>query len=149
MSGKKLQPHGERVSKPSAPRSKVSAADPHHLLKKLLAAAYNQYQKIDDPKQNAACRRDFVFHMMDWIKDLESLSKLYQHPEKFDKAEASVVVAGFLYHATWHVRAAARLMLDFGQEDIFETADGCGEPQVDGGVGTLNSSPPPFPAPSP
>ena len=87
----------------------------------MLASIYNRYQKLDDPTANKVCRRDFVFHMSDWEKDLRALAELYEHPEGFSKSEAEEVVAGFLYHATAHVMEAARLMLDYEPGYIFDS----------------------------
>jgi hypothetical protein len=120
MSGKKLLSNGKRVSKPSGPHSKTKNVDRNRRLEKLLAAAYESFNS----KKNSASQHDFVFHMTDWIDDLDALSELYDHPERFDKAQAASIVAGFLYHALWHVRAAARLLLQFEPEDIFKDVDG-------------------------
>ena len=97
-------------SKPSSSRRK---------LEKLLGAAYDAFNS----NGRAVCRRNFIFHMTDCTNDLEQLTALYKHPDRFDKKSAQEIVAGFLYHATWHVRAAARLMLDHTPEDIFKEID--------------------------
>ena len=124
MSARKRLPNGKPASNHAGPRPIRNTSGSSRQLRKLLAALYNRYQKLDDPKRNAACRRDFVFHMTDWNNDLERLAALYKHPDKFDKDSAGDIVAGFLYHALWHVRAAARLLLDWEPEDIFKELDG-------------------------
>ena len=57
-------------------------------------------------------RRDFGFHMTDWLRDLERLSAVYRHPEKTSVADASSNIMGFLYHAIPHLAAAGRLLLE-------------------------------------
>src|SRR5207253_1309986 len=79
-------------------------------LKRLLAAIYNRFQKLDDPAANVIARRDFVFHMTDWIDDLEGLAALYDNPGRFDKKAAGQAVYGFLIHALPHLMAAGRLL---------------------------------------
>lgn len=88
-------------------------------LAQLLASVYLDYQKQADPAFNAQCQDDFVFHMTDWIHDLQQLVEVVEHPERFTPSAAGEIIAGFLFHATWHIRAAARLLLDFKPEDIF------------------------------
>ena len=88
-------------------------------LEKLLSAVYNRYQKLDDPTANKKNRRDFVFHMTDWIDDLRDLAELYEHPEKHKKDQAAQIVAGFLYHVIPHLQEAGRLMLDYDPGDVF------------------------------
>jgi hypothetical protein len=88
-------------------------------LEKLLSTVYTRYQKLDDPAANKKSRRDFVFHMTDWVDDLRSLSELYQHPERFDKEQAGRIVVGFLYHVIPHLQEAGRLMLDYDPGDVF------------------------------
>lgn len=97
--------------------SKLSSS--RRKLEKLLGAAYDAFNS----NGKAVCRRNFIFHMTDWLNDLEQLTTLYKHPEKFDKKSAQRIVAGFLYHVPWHVRAAARLMLDHKPGDIFQELD--------------------------
>jgi hypothetical protein len=91
---------------------------------------YAKYQKLTDPQVDAVCRHNFVFHMTDWKRDLEKLAEFYKHPERFDMDSAGDIVVGFLYHALSHVRAAARLLLDWEPEDIFKDLDGKVEPQA-------------------
>jgi hypothetical protein len=61
--------------------------------------------------------------MTDWSEDLFRLAELYEHPDKFDRAAAARLVAGFLTHAIPHLRAAGRLLLDHAPEDIFQEID--------------------------
>jgi hypothetical protein len=110
MSVKKLALNGVRSSTPSANNSKRLARQQR--LAELLRRVFNKYQKLDDPELHRKARLDFVFHMTDWHADLRGLAKLYDHPERFDADRAGQVVAGFLYHALGHIRAASELMLD-------------------------------------
>jgi hypothetical protein len=84
---------------------------PSKALQKLLASVYNHFQRLDDRKANANARRDFVFHMTDWLSDLDHLVAIYKHPERVDAEQASEIV-GFLYHVIPHLNAAGRLLLD-------------------------------------
>jgi hypothetical protein len=53
---------------------------------------------------------DFVFHMTDWIDDLQELADLYKKPESKSSREVFDVVYGFLSHAMSHIHAAAKLI---------------------------------------
>jgi hypothetical protein len=123
MSERKQPLNGKRASRPTEPRSKTKATSSRYRLEQLLASAYDQHQKLDGAKINAAGKRNFIFHMTDWSEDLERLAELYKHPEKFDKKTAGALVAGFLYHVIPHLRAAGRLMLDYNPEDFFRDID--------------------------
>ena len=87
-------------------------------LSRLLATIYNRFQKLDDPAANAMARRDFVFHMTDWIDDLDELARLYGNPGSFDKKAAGQVVYSFLIHALPHLMAAGVLLDGNGTKDL-------------------------------
>src|SRR5437773_7858330 len=70
-------------------------------LKKSLDAADFERRKLD-----------YVFHMTDWLDDLQNLTRLYENPEKQDLEAASTAIIGFLYHVVPHLNAAGRLLLD-------------------------------------
>ena len=123
MSGKKQPLNGERASRPTKPRSKSKPDPRRRRLERLLGAAFDQFQTMDGRKLQAACRRDFIFHMTDWSGDLQHLAELYKHPDKFGKESAAQVVAGFLYHVIPHLRAAGHLMLDYTPEDFFRKSE--------------------------
>ena len=112
MSGKKQPRNGKPASMLTDPPLKGNFKFPSPELQRVLKDVYNRYQKLDDPETNRTARRDFVFHMTDWIEDLEQLAALYDHPAKFDKATAGDVVFGFLIHALGHLLAASRLLQD-------------------------------------
>lgn len=83
------------------------------LLNKVFAAAssWSDLRK-SDPARYKELRHDFVFHMTDWLRDLEKIHDLYEHPEKHDPDEAYTFIIGFLYHVIPHLNAAGRLLLD-------------------------------------
>jgi hypothetical protein len=64
-------------------------------------------------------RYDFVFHMTDWVGDMEELCGLYQHPEKPSLKTATQTVISCLYHVIPHIREAGRLLLDYDPVDVF------------------------------
>ena len=121
MSVKKLPLNGKPASPPTEPLSANEIQATRKRLERLLAAVYNEYQRLDPPAVNAECRRDFVFHMMDWIEDLRQLADLYRHPEQIDRDQAEKIVSGFLIHVTAHVMEAARLMLNYEPGYIFDS----------------------------
>jgi len=110
MSAKKQPRNGKLASTPVVPPLKNEFTGPSPELQKILAKVYNTYQKQDDPKVNAACRHDFVFHMTDWFGDLQRLFLLYDHPDRATRKEAEAVVYGFLIHALPHLMAASHLL---------------------------------------
>jgi len=55
------------------------------------------------------CRREFVFHMLDWQDELRNLVTLYAAPERFSSEEATRIVQAFLYHGASHIVAASHL----------------------------------------
>ncbi len=122
MSAKKRRLNGRPASTIGEPLSKIEFTLPSKDLRKLLGSIYHRYQKLDDPKANAIAKRDFIFHMTDWLDDLRRLSAIYEHPSKFDRQTAGDVVAGFLYHVIPHLKAAGRLLLD-QIPDAFEDAE--------------------------
>jgi hypothetical protein len=81
-------------------------------LQKLLASVYNRLQRLDDRAANAEARQDFIFHMTDWLYNLDYLTAIYDHPEQWNPNEAGREIAGFLYHVIPHLKAAGRLLLD-------------------------------------
>jgi len=84
---------------------------PTAALKKLLAKIFDAYQKPENPTLSAECRQDFIFHMTDWLEDLQRLSDLYDHPHGVKQKDAQQIVFGFLIHAVPHLMAAGRLLL--------------------------------------
>lgn len=91
------------------------AIDPslERLLKRTFAAAssWSSLRK-SNPKRYKQLEFDFVFHMTDWMSDIEQLAELYKHPEKADPEEFCTFIIGFLYHVIPHLDAAGQLLLD-------------------------------------
>jgi hypothetical protein len=84
-------------------------------LTKLLEATFETYAETgDSTAEHDRLKQDFVFHMTDWLKDLQSLSQLYQSPESRNREEAVQAIFKFLVHAAPHLREAGRLL--FGEE---------------------------------
>jgi hypothetical protein len=80
-------------------------------IENLMGQVYDALQSIDDKAANAEAKRQFVFHMTDWVDNLERLVKLYEEGA-VRKDKAAQTVAGFLYHVIPHLNAAGRLLLD-------------------------------------
>ena|SRR5438105_6415294 len=57
-------------------------------------------------------KRDFVFHVTDWMADSERLRALFASPRDFDVEAASNLIVSFLIHVVPHLNAAGRLLLD-------------------------------------
>ena len=112
MSEKKQPLNGKPALRLGVRRSKSEPRMPSKELEKLLASVYDRFQRLNEPRANAAARRDFVFHMTDWLDDLQRLVPLYEHPERADGKQAGSDIAGFLYHVVPHLKAAGRLLLD-------------------------------------
>ena len=56
-------------------------------------------------------RHEFIFHMTDWLSDLQQFAAWVKHPESLDDNAASALVMGFLYHVVPHISAAGRLLI--------------------------------------
>jgi hypothetical protein len=85
---------------------------PSKELERLLGAVYRRYQRLDDRAADSQARQDFIFHMTDWLDDLDRLKAIYDNPDKIDRAEAGREIFGFLIHVIPHLKAAGRLLLD-------------------------------------
>jgi hypothetical protein len=81
-------------------------------LEQLLGAVFDRFREGEDPAVFAKNREEFIFHMTDWLNDLEELTDLYRNPGKHKASKASTLVGGFLYHVIPHLKAAGRLLLD-------------------------------------
>lgn len=80
-------------------------------IENLLGQVYDELQSIDDKAANIEARRQFIFHMTDWLDDLKSLIKLFEEGE-LGKGQSAQTVAGIFYHIIPHLNAAGRLLLD-------------------------------------
>ena len=110
MSGRKQPKNGKPVSTPIAISWKKEITYPTPELQRMLKSIYNRYQKRDDSAANAEAREDFVFHMTDWIDDLNRLATIFAHPAEVEKKFAGDAVYGFLIHAVAHLNEAYRLL---------------------------------------
>jgi len=81
-------------------------------LEELLGHTFDNYRTVEDAAEHSHGKADFIFHMTDWISDLEALAALYQEPNNLDREAAHQVIFGFLIHALPHLNAAGRLLLD-------------------------------------
>lgn len=82
-----------------------------HLLGRVFDAASEGLRAQVDLKEYERRKHDFVFHMTDWIGDMEQLAGLVNDPDLQDEETASTIVIGFLYHVIPHLNAAGRLLL--------------------------------------
>jgi len=82
------------------------------LLEKVFENCRDDLRKTLDAATFDQRKRDYVFHMTDWLDDLHTLAQLYQNPEKQDLEAATTAMIGFLYHVVPHLNAAGRLLLD-------------------------------------
>ncbi len=121
MSARKPRRNGKAALPVIGQHSKIDIKWPSPELKRLLATVYNRYQKLDDPTANRQGREEFVFHMTDWLDDLDSLFETYKNPEKISNEAAGNAVCGFLIHALPHLMAAGRLLLDEISDPFAET----------------------------
>lgn len=83
----------------------------HARIKELLGHVFDELQTVEDREKYAEVKQQFIFHMTDWIDDLQNLIELYDQPEQ-PKGKAAQAIAGFLYHVIPHLNAAGRLLLD-------------------------------------
>jgi hypothetical protein len=57
-------------------------------------------------------KAEFVFHMTDWISDLETLAALHKDPKMLYEKAACQLIFEFIVHVTPHLNAAGLLLLD-------------------------------------
>lgn len=81
-------------------------------IERVLTRVFDELQETEDPVKHARAREDFVFHMVDWIYNLEELFQLYTTPQKYDIETSNNIIIGFLYHVIPHLNVAGRLLLD-------------------------------------
>ena len=83
----------------------------HAKIRELLGQIFDELQTVEDGEKYAETKQQFIFHMTDWIDDLQNLIELYGQPEQ-PQGNAAQTIAGFLYHVIPHLNAAGRLLLD-------------------------------------
>ncbi len=111
MSAKKLVRNGKCASRNSKPPWNREVLLPSPALQKLLAAVFDKCRDIDDPRLRTQLKEDFVFHMTDWLNDLQGLQVLYSRPDQADPESASTFLVGFLCHVIPHLKAAGCLLV--------------------------------------
>lgn len=62
---------------------------------------------------------DVVFHMTDWLDDLEAYHRFCSHPAAMSDAEVSRLLIQFLLHVPNHVAAAGKLYTSVPVTDVF------------------------------
>jgi len=90
---------------------RVTRPTPSPELVRCLQAVFNHWQTIKNPVKRAEYSREFVFHMTDWMAELEGLARFFRHPDKFAAKQAELVVFWLFTHALPHISAAGRIML--------------------------------------
>lgn len=89
---------------------------------------FDRYRRSDELLHRKEYRRDFVFHMTDWLRNLDELNGLYAYPEKHTRDEACAVVYRFFMHAMSHLKAAERILFDQEEQcdpfgDLYQPED--------------------------
>jgi hypothetical protein len=92
-------------------------------LEQLLGHTFDAFRDVEDASDHAKRKADFIFHMTDWMSDLETLAALYKDPNMMDRKAARQFIFGFLVHVIPHLNAAGRLMLN-EISDPFAPAEG-------------------------
>jgi hypothetical protein len=68
----------------------------------------------------AETARDIAFHMTDWRRDLEAVTKIWEQADQMSDDEITELVHAFLVHVPEHVAAAAKLSDCGSIRDIFD-----------------------------
>lgn len=90
-------------------------------LEQLLARAFEVCKAGRRTKKFRQQQFDFVFHMTDWLFDLEELYDMVHNPENWNPDKAGEFLIGFLYHVIPHLNTAGKLLV--GEiSDPFETS---------------------------
>ena len=63
---------------------------------------------------------DAVFHMTDWLNDLNAWQSFCNNPDSLSKDELQDLLMEFLVHVPAHVAAAGKLITGLPVEDIFK-----------------------------
>ena len=82
-------------------------------IKKALREAFTEME-LDPEKID-----DAIFHMVDWLDDLEKWSQFCKNPESLSAEELGDMVMAFLIHVPAHVAAAGKLVTDISVSDVF------------------------------
>jgi hypothetical protein len=112
MSGKKLEHNGKSASRSGDGHWSGELLYPSEKLKDRLGEVFDFWRGSHKLHHRKEYRQDFVFHMTDWLNNLEELNALYKHPERYSKRKAAGLVYGFLIHVIPHLTAAGRILED-------------------------------------
>ncbi len=82
-------------------------------IEKALINAFN------DLELDSASIDEAVFHMTDWLSDLQELNAFFEDPESLTPEKASELLIDFLVHAPAHIVAASKLVTGFPVSDVF------------------------------
>lgn len=82
---------------------------------KLAEALENQENENLSDRQ----KRDIVFHLTDWLSDLEKWSVFCENPSQYSADEARHILYCILVHIPEHIAAAAKLLMNQPVRDIF------------------------------
>jgi len=80
-------------------------------VEQLLARAFERCKTGRRTKKFRREQADFVFHMTDWLCDLEELYDMLHKPESWDPEKASEFLIGFFYHVVPHIETAGKLLV--------------------------------------
>ncbi|HYE62395.1 MAG TPA: hypothetical protein VD997_10390 [Phycisphaerales bacterium] len=93
---------------------------------------FNTFMRAGSPwtSLDAEAVDELAFHLTDWLADLEKLVTLY-NSERWDPEQAEDIILGFLIHASNHVPAAHRILMDKPATDVFQlgAVQGTGQPR--------------------
>ena len=113
-----MLPHvGKKTAADWAEDPAMAASTPSRIMKKLtleelLGHTFDAFRDAEDEADHAKKKAEFIFHMSDWISDLETLAALYRDPNMMDRKAARQFIFGYLVHLIPHLDAAGRLMLN-------------------------------------
>jgi len=82
------------------------------LLEKVFDEMRGSQKKTLGAKGYHAQREDFVFHMTDWLRDLDTLNRILRRPKECDVRQSTMDLVSTLYHILPHLNEAGRLLLD-------------------------------------
>jgi hypothetical protein len=94
-------------------------------IEELLRGVFSELHEHNEPEY-AKKRDDFVFHMTDWLDDLDDLRAIY-NAEETTKEVAARFIVSFIYHVAPHLNAAGRLLLDEVPDPFLKAARNDGD----------------------
>ncbi|MGB5396832.1 MAG: hypothetical protein WBN96_06755 [Gammaproteobacteria bacterium] len=85
-------------------------------IRKIEEALVNAFKSLDLDSQETD---DAMFHMTDWLSDLDEWNKFCEKPDSLTPEELSELVMGFLVHVPAHVAAASKIVTGLPVTDVF------------------------------